>query len=106
MARDEHYEKLVEHLADREWSDVQIINLGSKIVRSALLCSKDVLELFEYQQEVDEGIAAEKEADRVFIPGDGWGGGLGRRVIAESFFEDSSEAIEPGFIQQRFGEQQ
>ena len=94
--------------------------------------------------QIEDGLAAERDEaitqyDRVFS-GEGWGGGLGRRVIAESFFEDtpppevrsqrrflvvdrdnlgeptgfhyedvhedSSEALEPGFIQQRFGEQQ
>jgi hypothetical protein len=85
--RDEHYERLVEHCADREWSDVQIINLAHKVARSALMSFEGVLEILEYQQQVDEGIAAEKEYDQHYIP--------------QEYFEDTQ-----GFIQARFEDRQ
>lgn len=67
IRRDIWHEALVEHLQEREWSDVQIINLTHRIGHSALLSCEGILEVLEYQQEVDEGIAAQKEHDRVFI---------------------------------------
>lgn len=67
VRRDEYYERLVEHLQEREWSDVQIINLTHKIGHSALMSHEGVLEVLEFQQEVDEGIQAQKDHDRVFV---------------------------------------
>lgn len=61
---DHWHEALVEHLQEREWSDVQITNLTHRIGHSALLSCEGILEVLEYQQEVDEAIVAQKEADR------------------------------------------
>lgn len=104
--RDEHFERLAGHLSDRDWSDVQIINFAQKIAQSHLLSHESVLGILEYQQEVDEGNEAMKEHDR-------WA--IGRAMVAETFFEDmqevqdqydlpdkEGEALDPGFIQQRF----
>lgn len=63
---DHWHDRLVEHLQEREWSDVQIINLTHKIGHSALLSCEGVLSVLEYQQQIDENIQAEKEHDRVF----------------------------------------
>lgn len=77
--KDEYFERLQDHLVEREWSEEQVINLAHKIARSALLSHEGVLMVLEFQQEVDEGIEAKKSHDRVFL-------------------EDSSEAIESGVI--------
>lgn len=82
---DHWHEALVEHLTNREWSPSQIEALSHDIGRSALMSSEGVLRVLEVQQQVDEQIAAEREMDRVF-------------------FEDSIEAIDPGFMQHRFEE--
>ena len=58
------YQDLYSHLEAREWADVQIVNLLHKIGRSSLLSCEGVLELFEYQQAVDEQVEAEKEYNR------------------------------------------
>ena len=76
-------QQLVDHLDEREWSDVQIANLLQKVGRNALLGSQSVLEVLEYQQSIDEQIEAEKEHDTWAI-GDG-------AMIAQSFFEDAEE---------------
>jgi hypothetical protein len=65
MSRNEHFEKLQEHLLEREWSEEQVINLANKVGR-LLMSHEGALEILEYQQEVDEGIQAKKEYDRVF----------------------------------------
>jgi hypothetical protein len=57
---------LHEHLEHREWSGVQIVNLTHKIGRSALLSCEAVLEVLEYQQEIDEYIQAQKDHDKAF----------------------------------------
>jgi hypothetical protein len=99
--KDHWHEALVEHLENREWADIQIINLTHRIGRSALMSCEGVLEVLEYQQMIDEQIAAEKEHDR-------WA--IGRQFsIPQSFFDRDDyeeEAAEPSFIQQRFEEQQ
>lgn len=64
IRRDEYHERLVEHLTEREWSNVQITNLAHRIARSALMSFEGVLEVLEYQQQIDENIAAQKEHDR------------------------------------------
>lgn len=66
VRRDIWHERLVEHLQEREWSDVQIINLTHKIGHSALLSCEGVLSVLEYQQQIDENIQAEKDFDRVY----------------------------------------
>ena len=58
------------HLEEREWSDVQIVNLLHKIGRNALLSAQSTLEILEYQQAIDEQIEAEKEVDRWAIAGE------------------------------------
>lgn len=63
---DHWHEALVEHLENREWSEVQIQELTHRIGHSALLSCEGILEVLEYQQEVDERISAEKDHDRVF----------------------------------------
>ena len=71
------------HLEEREWSDVQIVNLLQKIGRNALLSAESTLEVLEYQRDVDEAIAAQKEHDR-------WA--IGRQMgamIPQSFYEDA-----------------
>jgi hypothetical protein len=65
--RNEYFERLQDHLIEREWSEEQILNLAHRIGHSALMSHEGVLEVLEYQQEVDEGIQAKKEYDRVFI---------------------------------------
>lgn len=62
--RDIYHERLVEHLTEREWSPEQIHRLSRTIARSALMSAEGVLEVLEYQQGVDEEIAAKKEHDR------------------------------------------
>lgn len=62
--KDEHFERLQDHLIEREWSEEQVINLAYKIARSALLSHEGVLMVLEFQQEVDEGIEAKREHDR------------------------------------------
>lgn len=64
--RDIYFERLQEHLLEREWSEVQILNLAHRIGRSALMSHEGVLEVLEYQQQIDENIQAQKDHDRVF----------------------------------------
>jgi hypothetical protein len=52
---------------EREWSEEQVINLAHKIARSALLSHEGVLMVLEFQQEVDEGIEAQKKYDELFV---------------------------------------
>lgn len=66
LRRDEYRERLVEHLQEREWTQVQIINLTHKIGHSALMSNQGVLEVLEYQQIIDENIQAQKDFDRVY----------------------------------------
>jgi hypothetical protein len=68
VRRDIWHERLVEHLQEREWSDVQIINLTHKIGHSALMSHEGVLEVLEYQQSIDEQIQAEKDFDKTYHP--------------------------------------
>lgn len=129
---DHWHEALVEHLTNREWSQSQIEALSHDIGRSALMSSEGVLRVLEVQQQVDEQIAAEKEHDRWAIgqefgeftpeqfkateryqmcedgefpeiPPVGWGGGLGKPVIPETFFEDTSPFVSD-HVQRRFEE--
>lgn len=60
----DYIQDLTDHLEEREWSNVQIVNLLQKIGRNALLSCEGVLDVYEYQQEIDEQIEAEKEFDR------------------------------------------
>jgi hypothetical protein len=92
------HEALVEHLQNREWSDIQIINLTQKIGRSALMSCEGVLEVLEFQQEVDECIASQKEFDEVFAPPLPFDGADYRLPDAEG------EGLPPGWLEQRFSE--
>lgn len=105
--RDEHYERLAEHLTEREWSEVQILNLAHRIARSALMSHEGVLEVLEYQQEIDENIAAQKEHDRWAISSQFGSLTPEQQEIAESHHlgEDIIERTELGqqeFLQYRF----
>lgn len=96
-----HYEALVSHLEEREWSEVQIANLAHMSVTADVMSLQGILRILKYQQEVDEQIAAEKQFDEVYspeVPAQGWGGGLGKPP--KEFFEDA----ETTFLQQRFGD--
>lgn len=88
-----HYEALVSHLEEREWSEVQIANLAHMSVTADVMSLQGILRILKYQQEVDEQIAAEKEHDRWAI-----GREMGQPV--KEFFEDA----ETTFLQQRFGD--
>lgn len=99
--RNEYLERLQEHLDEREWTAEDKEHFLHMVGHSALLSTQSALSVLEFQQLTDERIEAEKQHDQVFS-GDGWGNGRG--VIPQSFFEDSSEAIDPGFIQGRFEE--
>lgn len=90
-----HHEQLMEHLQEREWSAEDIAHFTHMIGHSALMSEQGVLFVLEFQRTTDERIQAEKDFDQAFVPG-----------VPQSFFEDSSEALEPGFIEQRFGERQ
>ena len=85
-----HYEALVSHLEDREWSEVQIANLAHMSVTASVMSLEGILRILKYQREIDENIAAEKQADRVFVPG-----------VPESFFEDTQSSEH---LRQRFGD--
>ena len=94
------HEALHEHLANREWSTVQIHEMHRLIGRSTLLSPESVLEVMEYQQVTDEQIQAEKECDRWSIT---------KGFATETFFTDTyrlpdknGEALEPGYLQQGF----
>jgi len=100
--RNEYLERLQEHLDEREWTTEDKEHFLHMVGHSALLSTQSALSVLEFQQITDERIQAEKDFDETFVPGDGWGNGRG--VIPQSFFEDSSEAIDPGFIQGRFEE--
>ncbi len=58
-------QKLVDHLDSREWTDVQIANLLQKVGRSALLSSQGVLEVLEYQQQIDIDVVRAEEDRRL-----------------------------------------
>lgn len=75
------------HLEEREWEDVQIVNLLQKIGRNTLLSAQSTLEILEYQQTIDEQIEAEKEYDR-------WQIARGM-MIPQSFFEDAEAYRDP-----------
>lgn len=68
MHRVDHWhEALVEHTKNREWTELDIEGLAHKIGHSALMSAEGVLEVLEYQQQVDERISAERQHDQVFI---------------------------------------
>lgn len=60
------YGELVKHLEEKEWSEVQIINLAMKIGRSTMTSCEAAVELLEYVRDIDKQIAAQKEYDEVF----------------------------------------
>lgn len=60
------YQQLVEHLEEKDWSEVQITNLAMKIGRSTMLSCEAAIELLEYVRDVDEQIAAQKQHDEIF----------------------------------------
>lgn len=62
----EAYKKVCEHLQEREWNEVQIINFTHKAAQIGSTGLRGVLELLEYQQQVDENIQAGKQHDKVF----------------------------------------
>jgi len=66
IRRDEYQERFVEHLHEREWDEVQILELSRQINRSPLLTYASALAILEYQQEVDEGIEAKRKYDELF----------------------------------------
>lgn len=61
--RDIWHDALVEHLEEREWSQVQIINLTHRIGHSALMSCEGVLEVLEYQQLIDSNIEEKKREE-------------------------------------------
>jgi hypothetical protein len=93
-----YFERLVEHLEEREWADIQIVNMTHLIGRSALLSCEGVLRVLELQQEVDEEIAAQKECDRWAIGRefgmDAEGEALLPRVIPQDFFEQRFNEVD------------
>jgi len=77
----DYYAALAEHLENREWSEVQVMNMMHKVIGNyATVSAQTVLEVLEMQQEVDECIASKKEFDRAFVP--------------QSFFEDTDYTLE------------
>lgn len=97
------YQDFYKHLEDREWSDVQVVNLMQQIAMAGLSHQiRDIHNLFKYQQQADEQIEAEKEMNRWAIAREFVPRGT---MIAQSFFEDAEEyrlrdhegeALEPG----------
>lgn len=87
--KDEYFERLQDHLIEREWSEEQVINLAHKIARSALLSHEGVLMVLEYQQEVDEGIEAKKKYDELFARCDA--PIIERTDIAQEYFQQRFE---------------
>lgn len=127
-----HEEALIEHINEREWTQEDKEHFLHMIGRSALMSAQGVLTVLEFQQATDERIEADKEHDRWAIgqefgeftpeqfkateryqmcedgefpeiPPVGWGGGLGKPVIPETFFEDTSPFVSD-HVQRRFEE--
>jgi len=89
--KNEHFEKLQAHLLEREWSEEQVINLANKVGR-LLMSHEGALEILEFQQEVDEGIQAQKDFDAVYNTAPVFNAEQARQLpIPESFFEDTQK---------------
>lgn len=74
-------QQLVDHLDEREWSDVQIANFLQIVGRSALLSAESVLQVLNYQQQIDENIQAQKDLDE-------W---TSRARLPLSFYQDAEQ---------------
>lgn len=67
MKEDFHLDKMEAHLELREWNGAQIDGFVRMVGNNALMSYQTVNAVLEYQQAVDEQIAAEKKCDEVFM---------------------------------------